>query len=1073
MTLKKKHTMEERLPLILAFVIPILIMIGVFAGKSIYPFGEKSFLRTDMYHQYAPFFNDFLVRLKEGGSLTYAWDIGLGSNYIALFAYYLSSPFNWLLFFLPQSLIIEFMTYLIVLKIGLCGFTMTWYLRKKFRTNNPGMAIFGICYALSGYMAAYSWNIMWLDCLWLAPLILLGLERLVKENKPFLYCVTLGLAILTNYYISIMLCLFLVLYFICLVILLPKQSLRQYLIKIGNFALFSLIAGGLAAVLLVPAAYALMTTASADTTFPSAMTSYFSIVEMLARHLVDVEVEIGLDHWPNLYSGILVLLFLPMYYMNSKVSYKEKIVKTILLFVLLLSFSLNIPNYIWHGFHFPNSLPARQSFLYTIILLVMCFEGFQGFSSLSKGRLVGCFWGAAGLILILEKLVTAEEFAYHVFYVSLIFLGLYTLMLYLQKTKRLLSSTAFVLIIGILVIEMGLNTAVTSVTITSRTEYWKNTENYRKLLADTGDESLFYRVEKDTRRTKNDGAWIGYPSASIFSSTTHAGISDIYKKLGLEGNTNAYSFTGATPLMASLLGVKYTLTTDQLPESQLYRYRTWEDTTYLYENLYTLPLGFTIPADTADLWSFTGSNPAKVQNSFVNITTGAGDVLTKIEGSAAGSNYTATPSERAHLFAYIETNKADKITATVGGSTKTYDNVKRGYLLDLGYCEADEVVTLKSTDEGVTSLAASVYAFNEANFIQAYEKLNSEPLTLTEFTNTLTQTKVAGTVTAASDCMLFTSIPYEKGWTVLVDGVVAEAEEFAESFLTVPLTAGTHTIEMTYLPEGLATGALISAASLGALLLLALLAFMQKRSRMKKAGAGIPADESPAPDGAKDGLPDSETKPFPSETAQAEPAEEKDVQVIILPADTGTPAVEKNPAPDPEPAKVSPEPAPAPDRENAGVLSAPALAPDKETAGILPGSSPAPATETADILPGSSPAPGEEVKEISDPQASSGAQRGNQKRRSAFLDPFASEELSATLLPDEEAEWDEDLAAELAADREMEEHHRRSAANLSVTDLDDEDETPEEKKEQLDPELLKTKKELEEILAKLENGGKK
>ena len=45
MTLKKKHTMEERLPLILAFVIPILIMIGVFAGKSIYPFGEKSFLK--------------------------------------------------------------------------------------------------------------------------------------------------------------------------------------------------------------------------------------------------------------------------------------------------------------------------------------------------------------------------------------------------------------------------------------------------------------------------------------------------------------------------------------------------------------------------------------------------------------------------------------------------------------------------------------------------------------------------------------------------------------------------------------------------------------------------------------------------------------------------------------------------------------------------------------------------------------------------------------------------------------------------------------------------------------------
>ena len=238
MTFGKKHTMEERLPRILAFLIPILIMLGVFVGKGIYPFGDRSFLRTDMYHQYAPFFNDFLTRLKNGESLTYAWDIGLGSNYLALIAYYLCSPFNVLLFLVPQSLIIEFMTYLIVLKIGLCGLTMTGYLQKKFRTNNLGTAIFGICYALSGYMAAYSWNIMWLDCLWLAPLVLLGLERLVRENRPFLYCVTLAASILTNYYISIMLCLFLVLYFICLMVLLPKKTLGQYLLRAGSFALF-------------------------------------------------------------------------------------------------------------------------------------------------------------------------------------------------------------------------------------------------------------------------------------------------------------------------------------------------------------------------------------------------------------------------------------------------------------------------------------------------------------------------------------------------------------------------------------------------------------------------------------------------------------------------------------------------------------------------------------------------------------------------------------------------------------------------------------------------------------------
>ena len=104
MSLRKKHakhTFEDRLPYFLAFLIPMLIMIGVFAGKSIYPFGDKSFLRTDMYHQYAPFFMDFLEKLKHGESLTYAWEIGLGSNYTALIAYYLSSPFNLLLLVSP------------------------------------------------------------------------------------------------------------------------------------------------------------------------------------------------------------------------------------------------------------------------------------------------------------------------------------------------------------------------------------------------------------------------------------------------------------------------------------------------------------------------------------------------------------------------------------------------------------------------------------------------------------------------------------------------------------------------------------------------------------------------------------------------------------------------------------------------------------------------------------------------------------------------------------------------------------------------------------------------------------
>ena len=176
--------------LIAAFFIPVLIMVIIFAQRGIFPFGEETFLRTDMYHQYAPFFSEFRHKLTGGGSLLYSWDVGMGVNFSALYAYYLASPLNWLVLLCPSSLIIEFMTCMIVVKTGLAGLSFAYYLREHNHFNGFGVGFFGIFYAMSGYMAAYSWNIMWLDCILLFPLIMLGLERLVHEKKGILYCVS-------------------------------------------------------------------------------------------------------------------------------------------------------------------------------------------------------------------------------------------------------------------------------------------------------------------------------------------------------------------------------------------------------------------------------------------------------------------------------------------------------------------------------------------------------------------------------------------------------------------------------------------------------------------------------------------------------------------------------------------------------------------------------------------------------------------------------------------------------------------------------------------------------------------
>ena len=113
--------------------------------------------------------------------------------------------------------------------------------------------------------------------------------------------------------------------------------------------------GGLAAVVLLPEIFALQMTASGDMSFPKTFSQYFPIFDMIARHIGNVETEIGLDHWPNVYCGVAVLMFFILYLLCKRISAKEKAVYCVMLLFFFASFSFNILNFIWHGFHYPNS----------------------------------------------------------------------------------------------------------------------------------------------------------------------------------------------------------------------------------------------------------------------------------------------------------------------------------------------------------------------------------------------------------------------------------------------------------------------------------------------------------------------------------------------------------------------------------------------------------------------------------------------------------------------------------------------------------------------------------------------
>lgn len=812
----EKHRVQGRKAYLISFIIPVVAMIFIFIFRGIFPFGEETFLRTDMYHQYAPFFSEFQYKLHHGGSLLYSWDVGLGINFSALYAYYLASPLNWLLILCPKGLILEFMTYMIVVKIGLAGVAMCWYLRRRFSKQTLGCSFIAILYALSGYISAYSWNLMWLDCIILFPLIMLGLERLVRGESAMLYVIALGLSILSNYYISIMTCIFMVIYFICLNVLEGLEDGRVVGFRILRFAIYSLIAGGLAAVTLLPEIYALQMTASSDFNFPQTATQYFTIIDMFARQMPFVETEQGLDHWPNIYAGALIFLLLPMYFMNRKIELREKIVHGLLLVFFYLSFSVNILNFIWHGFHYPNSLPCRQSFIYIFLILVLCYEAWLHRAASSAKEVNASFGMAIAFLLDAQKVVTDDAIHFSVFYLSGLFVLLYYYFLYTERTRTKRAHHWTVLAMLVIVsVEATLNMAVTSVTTTSRTAYVSDNKDVEKLVqAVRAEDDSFYRFEKITRKTKDDGAWMNFPSVSLFSSTAYAHCSDFFRRMGMESSTNAYSITGSTPLMNMLMSVKYGIYSEepQAPGEMGLSYIASSGMTSIYQTEFALPLGYMLSDAELEAWDTHAGTPALAQNSLCEALDCA-PVMNSVLGEFYDSDYSFTADQAGEYYAYVNNAAVKQVSANFGYTEKSFNNVDRGFLLELGYLEAGDTVTLHSKTEG-QSLSADVYRFDYNALRELQDVLQDESLELTSWKDT----KLSGTITTEKGGVMMTSIPYDPGWKVFVDGVETEITEVKDTFLGVELTPGMHTIELRFMPQGLVLGGLITALSLAMLL---------------------------------------------------------------------------------------------------------------------------------------------------------------------------------------------------------------------------------------------------------------
>lgn len=856
---------------LLAFAVPFVVMCIAFASMGIYPFGDQQILVYDAWHQYYPFLAELHRKVRGGESLLYSWRMGLGSGFVPVIAYYLASPLNLFLIFVPQGLLKEAFTLFILIKIGLAGVFCAFVFHKLGKQNDYGIVIFSTLYALCSWMIGYYWNIMWLDTFAVFPLVALGIEMLVREKKYKLYTIALAVSILANYYIGLMVCIFTALYFFvhCVV---QKNNFRELFINLRNIIGFSLLSIMMSSIVLIPSIVMLQSTFKNDNG-PTKWEVTRGWIETLENTFAYVE-PTYYSGLPNIYCGVICMVFLFAFYRISKITVREKIAYTLLLLFLFASTNLNVLNFAWHGLHVPNSLPDRFTFLLSFVVVLMAFKAYLYMEELKKrdffivaggGLLYFIFIFAAKM----NRYAQANDYdsfldAYLLDEVDFLpflaknfaLIAVYLLLMFLVVWKSVSKKLVVVLLAVVVGIELipTVVFGVEAVQSTDRDGYPDRYADIEALIDDLEKEDTddFHRMEFTSDFTLNTPLLYDFNGVSAFTSTANVAITDILENMGFSAWQAGirYYYQNSTPVNNMFLNLKYLFTRGTEVENKEYlsKVRKLHDVS-VYENDAYLPIGFMVEPEMAS-FQFDGETPFDKQNNLVKAAVGISvNVFENLDFSytdhinldvpqvSPGFYYyepteDADPSAAGMLrfqfempedgcaYVYMDLGDAEEASVQTLTTTTTY-NIGRANIFPAGTHKKGDIFTVSATVPAQTTGNVTIYAavLKQDVFDQAYETLKDETLHVTSHTSR----SLEGTIAVKSDGLMYTSIPFEKGWEVSVDGKKVDIATIDDAFIAVPLAEGEHTISFRYSPVQVYLGMILSIAGVGIFVMLSIL----------------------------------------------------------------------------------------------------------------------------------------------------------------------------------------------------------------------------------------------------------
>ena len=753
---------ERRAPAhIAAFLLPAALLLAVYAAMGMWPFGDKTILASDMADQYVEFF----CALKNG-DVYFSWSKALGSSYIGVFSYYVSSPLSFLTLLAPNEYMPAALMLLCCLKSGLIGLAFSFFYRRRFGRAGTACLLFSLCYALSSYVAAYSLCIMWLDGLIWLPLILLALDRAIERRGAGYLTLALTVCFLSTWYISYMIGGF------CLLWLLfsaargdipwraAGDTRLPFLRALGALVGSAALALMLTSPVWLPSFLAMFSGKLSDATadYP-ALTNFGA--EFLRQFLPGQYSSITSAALPYFFSGTVVTLLAAAFLFLRAVPLKKRLASAALIALLTASMWLSPLDKVWHLFKYPNWFPFRYAFLLSFVLVY-----------------------------------TAAEGAQHIFP-------------RLPRLLRpaLLALTAAELALNGFVILRGVDSQFHYESFSAYRAYYSANEE----LVDTarrGSGGAFCRVGATSDRGFNSPLSFGYPGITHYSSVYDKDVNAALKSLGFAQSWMWTAYYGSTPATDALFGVRYVISGDAQP-----LYAPIEDSggLALWENENALPLAFLANGAPESLAS---GSPLERQNELLRALSGLeADVFTPIapgsvERGSAGATLTFTGTGRP-IYADLSSYGLDSLF--VNGSFVSYLSTDETRSVHLLACPAvGETVTVT-----VNGSAASGLGWEA----MCYELDPSALGAVSSVLDNITSLAVDGASVelqyeADASGVLASTIPAEPGWRAYIDGESAEAREWLGAFLALDVPAGSHTVTLRYTAPGLPLSCGLAAAAL-------------------------------------------------------------------------------------------------------------------------------------------------------------------------------------------------------------------------------------------------------------------